>query len=58
MSGFLFSIFDSLFVMPELPHDSDPFFFFLELCDVPLSISMIEHGEIKDHMIEEASSIM
>ena len=57
VSGFLFSIFDSLFVMPELPHDSDPFFFFLELCDVPLSISMIEHGEIRDDMVEEAKRV-
>ena len=57
VSGFLFSIFDSLFVMPELPRDSDPFFFFLELCDVPLSISMIEHGEIRDDMVEEAKRV-
>ena len=57
VSGFLFSIFDALFVMPELPHDSDPFFFFLELCDVPLSISMIEHGEIRDDMVEEAKRV-
>ena len=28
VSGFLFSIFDSVFVMPEFPTDSDPFFSF------------------------------
>lgn len=57
VSGFLFSIFDSVFVMPEFPTDSDPFFFFLELCDVPLSISVIEHGEIKDEMVDEAKRV-
>ena len=57
VSSILFDIFDDIFVMPELPSTYDPFFFFLELCDVPLSISVIEHGKITDEMIEEAKRV-
>lgn len=57
VSSILYEIFDSVFVMPELPSTFDPFFFFLELCDVPLSISVIEHGKITDEMIEEAKRV-
>ena len=32
----------------------DPFFFFLEMCDVPLSVSVIEHNTITDAMVNEA----
>ena len=54
ISGVIHDIFDEIFVLPELPSRYDPFFFFLELCDVPLSLSVIEHGKISDEMIEEA----
>jgi AcrR family transcriptional regulator len=54
VSGVIHDIFDEIFVLPELPSSYDPFFFFLELCDVPLSLSVIEHGKITDEMIEEA----
>ena len=54
ISGVIHEIFDEIFVLPELPSRYDPFFFFLELCDVPLSLSVIEHGKISEEMIEEA----
>jgi AcrR family transcriptional regulator len=54
ISSVVHDIFDEVFVLPELPSRYDPFFFFLELCDVPLSLSVIEHGKITDEMIEEA----
>jgi AcrR family transcriptional regulator len=54
ISSVIHDIFDEIFVLPELPSRYDPFFFFLELCDVPLSLSVIEHGKITDEMIEEA----
>jgi len=54
ISSVIHDIFDEIFVLPELPASYDPFFFFLELCDVPMSISVIEHGKITDEMIEEA----
>ena len=57
VSSILYDIFDSVFVMPELPSTVDPFFFFLELCDVPLSISVIEHGKITEAMIVEAKRV-
>jgi AcrR family transcriptional regulator len=57
ISSVLYEIFDGVFVLPELPSTFDPFFFFLELCDVPLSISVIEHGEITTEMIEEAKRV-
>lgn len=57
VSSVLYDVFDNLFVLPELPAAHDPFFFFLELCDVPLSISVIEHGEITEEMIEEAKRV-
>lgn len=57
ISGVMHEVFDGLFVLPELPERYDPFFFFLELCDVPLSISVIEHGRITDEMIEEAKRV-
>ena len=57
ISSVMHEIFDGLFILPELPTTYDPFFFFLELCDVPLSISVIEHGKITDEMIEEAKRV-
>lgn len=54
ISNVIHDIFDETFVLPEMPSGYDPFFFFLELCDVPLSLSVIEHGKITDEMIEEA----
>ena len=57
ISSVLHEIFDGLFKLPELPMAYDPFFFFLELCDVPLSISVIEHGKITDEMIEESKRV-
>jgi len=54
ISNVIHDIFNEFFVLPELPSRYDPFFFFLELCDVPMSISVIEHGKITDEMIEEA----
>ena len=47
-------IFERFFKLPSLPENYDIFFHFLELCDVPLSLSVIEHGEITDDMVEEA----
>jgi AcrR family transcriptional regulator len=54
VSSVIHDIFDEIFVLPELPSRYDPFFFFLEVCDVPMSLSVIEHGMITDEMIEEA----
>ena len=47
-------IFERFFKLPSLPERYDIFFHFLELCDVPLSLSVIEHGEITSDMIEES----
>ena len=57
VSSVMHEIFNKLFRLPELPMAYDPFFFFLELCDVPLSISVIEHGKITDEMIEESKRV-
>ena len=48
------TVFEKYFHLPQLPQDYDIFFYFLELCDVILSLSVIEHGEITDSMVEEA----
>ena len=47
-------VFEHFFKLPSLPEKYDIFFHFLELCDVPLSLSVIEHGKITDDMVEEA----
>ncbi len=47
-------IFEQFFQLPALPEKVDIFFHFLELCDVPLSLSVIEHGRITKDMTEEA----
>lgn len=57
ISNVIHGIFDGFFVLPELPARYDPFFFFLELSDVPLSISVIEHGKITVEMIDEAKRV-
>jgi AcrR family transcriptional regulator len=50
-------IFERFFKLPSLPTQFDVFFHFLELCDVPLSLSVIEHGEILDDMVEESERV-
>jgi AcrR family transcriptional regulator len=54
VSDVIHEIFDSYFVLPELPRRRDVFFFYMELADVILSLSVIEHGEITPSMLEEA----
>lgn len=51
------SQFEEAFVLPDLPTDFDIFFFFLELTDVPLSLSVIENGELTNQAIEEAKRV-
>lgn len=50
-------LFEQFFVLPELPVDYDVFFYFLELSDVILSLSIIEHGELTDQAIVEAKRV-
>lgn len=50
-------LFEQFFVLPELPTDYDVFFYFLELSDVILSLSIIEHGELTDQAIAEAKRV-
>ncbi len=54
VSDVLHEIFDSYFILPELPRRRDVFFFYMELADVILSLSVIEHGVITPGMLEEA----
>lgn len=57
VSSDLQSLFEQFFVLPDLPTDYDVFFYFLELSDVILSLSIIENGELTEHMIEEAKRV-
>jgi len=50
-------LFEQFFVLPELPTNYDVFFYFLELSDVVLSLSIIEHGELTDQAIAEAKRV-
>lgn len=50
-------LFEQYFVLPDLPVDYDVFFYFLELSDVILSLSIIEKGELTEQMIEEAKRV-
>lgn len=50
-------LFEQFFVLPELPANYDVFFYFLELSDVILSLSIIEHGELTDQAIAEAKRV-
>lgn len=57
VSGDIRSLFQEFFMLPDLPTDYDIFFYFLELTDVPLSLSVIENGEITGQAIEEAKRV-
>jgi AcrR family transcriptional regulator len=57
VSSDLRSLFEEFFVLPDLPTDYDVFFYFLELSDVILSLSIIEKGELTEQMIEEAKRV-
>jgi AcrR family transcriptional regulator len=57
VSSELRSLFEEFFVLPDLPTDYDVFFYFLELSDVILSLSIIENGELTEQMIEEAKRV-
>ncbi|MGB1343732.1 MAG: TetR family transcriptional regulator [Pseudomonadales bacterium] len=54
ISSVIHDIFNDFFELPKLPEHFDPFFLFLEMCDVPLSVSVIEHDTITDAMVGEA----
>ena len=54
ISHVIHDIFDDYFELPKLPEHFDPFFFFLEMCDVPLSVSVIEHNTITNARGDEA----
>jgi len=57
VSNELYEWFSNYFVLPDLPEDYDIFFYFLELADVPLSLSIIEHGELTEQGIQEAKRV-
>jgi AcrR family transcriptional regulator len=57
VSSELRSLFEQFFVLPDLPTNYDVFFYFLELSDVILSLSIIENGELTEQMIEEAKRV-
>jgi len=57
VSSDLQELFELYFVLPVLPTDYDIFFYFLELTDVPLSLSVIETGAISQHAIDEAKRV-
>jgi len=57
VSSDLQELFELYFVLPKLPKDYDIFFYFLELTDVPLSLSVIETGTISQHAIDEAKRV-
>lgn len=54
VSNVIRDAFARYFELPELPEDYDVFFHFMEICDVLLSLSVIEHGRITPPMVEEA----
>jgi len=54
LSTALLGLFDRFFVLPEIPNIHDVFYFFIQLTDVMLSLSVIEHGEITPDMLNEA----
>jgi AcrR family transcriptional regulator len=47
-------VFEQFFELPDLPGNCDIFFYFMELSDLMLSLSVIEHGEITENMVEES----
>ena len=49
--------FERHFQLPALPAKYDIFFHFLELCDVPLSLSIIEHGKITQELAAESERV-
>ena len=57
VSSDLQELFELYFVLPKLPKDYDIFFYFLELTDVPLSLSVIERGEISQQAVDEAKRV-
>jgi AcrR family transcriptional regulator len=57
VSSDLYEWFNNYFVLPDLPEDYDIFFYFLELADVPLSLSIIENGKLTNQAIEEAKRV-
>jgi AcrR family transcriptional regulator len=54
VSDVIHEVFDQHFLLPELPRKRDIFFFYMELADVILSLSVIEQGSITPPMLEEA----
>jgi len=54
VSTVLVDLFDRFFVLPDVPNIHDVFYFFVELSDLMLSLSVIENGEITREYLEES----
>ena len=54
VSTVLLELFDRSFVLPDVPNIDDVFYYFVQLTDLMLSLSVIEHGEITPAMLEES----
>jgi AcrR family transcriptional regulator len=54
LSTVLLELFDRFFVLPEVPNIHNVFFYYVQLTDLMLSLSVIENGEITPDMLEES----
>ena len=54
LSTVLLELFDRFFVLPDVPTIHDVFYYFVQLTDLMLSLSVIENGEITPEMLEES----
>jgi|TARA_B100000315_G_scaffold55133_1_gene49317 AcrR family transcriptional regulator len=57
VSNIIEGIFNSHFILPNLPKDVDVFFLYMEVSDVINSLSFIEYGRITDEMNEEVKRV-
>jgi AcrR family transcriptional regulator len=54
VSAVLVDLFDRLFVLPDVPNIHNVFYYFVELTDLMLSLSVMENGEITSEFLEES----
>ncbi len=54
LSAVVIELFERYFVLPEIERVDNVFYYFVNLTDLMLSMSVIEHGEITPYMLEES----
>jgi AcrR family transcriptional regulator len=54
VSTVLLDLFNRYFVLPDVPNIHDVFYYYVQLTDLMLSLSVIENGEITPEMLEES----